>query len=504
MGLENYLKTKLGFEQFRPGQKEVIEEILDGHDVFARLPTGTGKTLCYLMSGWLLGGLTLIVSPLLSLMEDQVRQIKLMGEKKVAALNSLLTYEEKIEILSSLSDLRFLFLSPEMLQWNGVTKALKKNGVRLLVVDEAHCISQWGHDFRPDYLKLSTIKQTLGFPPTLALTATADTRVVEDILQHLGITGCKTHLYSVDRPNIGLKVETLPSTLKKYDRLVELVSELKGPGLIYFSSRETTELASDLIRRKTDGQVRVAFYHAGMTGEDRLFIQNQFLNDQLDVVCSTNAFGMGLNKPNVRYVVHFHYPQHLNAYVQEMGRAGRDGLPSLAITLVAPGDHQMPEAMIERDFPKTTQLVPILNEAKELGWTAEGFYKSVIKCGGSETAARFLSEQVEALDPFSLKKSENILMKEIEKRKRQKYYDLGSMRKWLDTEICRREALLNQYDERLIVKPSVCCDLCGMETTTFDQETDQGFQNRPQALVDAWEDRLFALLPYSEAKIGVH
>lgn len=502
MGLEEFLKNKMGFDQFRPGQKEVIEDVLSGYDVFARLPTGTGKTLCYLMSGWLLGGLTLIVSPLLSLMEDQVRQIKLLGEKKVAALTSLITYDEKIEILNHLSDLRFLILSPEMLQWDGVTRALNKNGVRLLVVDEAHCISQWGHDFRPDYLKLSTIKQTIGSPPTLALTATADTRVVEDILQNLDIAGCKRHLYSVDRPNIALKVESVPSTFKKYDRLIDLVRELTGPGLIYFSSREATELASDLIRRKTEGHIRSAFYHAGMSGEDRLFIQNQFLNDQLDVVCSTNAFGMGLNKPNIRYVVHFHYPQNLNAYVQEMGRAGRDGLPSLAITLITPEDHQLPEAMIERDFPKLTQIKAIFNEARELGWTAEAFYKSVIKCGGSETAARFLSEQAEQLNPTAFEESERILIKEIEKRKRQKYYDLGSMRKWLTTEICRREALLSQYDEPKIGKQSSCCDLCGLDLTHFN--SDLFFEKRAQSLIEPWEDRLRGLLPYSESKIGVH
>ncbi|HET6871655.1 MAG TPA: DEAD/DEAH box helicase, partial [Sporolactobacillaceae bacterium] len=238
--LEKWLKERWGFETFRPGQKEVIEDVVAGQDVFAMLPTGSGKTLCYLLSGMILGGLTLVVSPLLSLMEDQVRQIKLMGEKRVAALNSFLSPAEKRDVLTNLNGLRFLFTSPEMLQIPGVTHALKQNGVKLFVVDEAHCVSQWGYDFRPDYLKLSKIKEDLDSPPCLALTATADKRVQEDIIRQLGMPACQTHLYSVDRPNLTFQVETHGSLFSKYARLSELVKQLKGPGLVYFSSREGT------------------------------------------------------------------------------------------------------------------------------------------------------------------------------------------------------------------------------------------------------------------------
>ncbi len=492
--LDHFLKTKLGFESFRPGQKEVIQDVLSGRDVFARLPTGSGKTLCYLISGWLKGGLTLIVSPLLSLMEDQVRQMKWFGEKQVAALNSFLSPVEKRRVLNNLSSIRFLFASPEMLQISGMVDALRLNGVSLLVVDEAHCISQWGHDFRPDYLRLSNLKRTLGNPPSLALTATADKRVIEDITRHLELSDCAYHLYSVDRPNIAFKVEQITSTVEKYDRLVQLVQSLEGPGLVYFSSREATELASDLVRRKTDGQIRTAFYHAGMSGEDRLFIQNQFLNDQLDLVCSTNAFGMGLNKSNIRYVIHFHYPQTMNAYVQEVGRAGRDGGKSVAITLLAPEDHQLPEAMIDRDFPKEFEMERLFKETKQSGWTAQALYKAVINSGGSETAARFTSEQYEGLDPDSFERSKAILMKEVEKRKREKRSNLGSMRQWLMLTTCRREALLKMYDETLKQKPTTCCDHCGLKLEEYEQKDELMRQKIRPEIIEPWEKRLSELL----------
>jgi ATP-dependent DNA helicase RecQ len=491
--LEKWLKERLGFDSFRPGQKEVIEDVVAGRNVFAMLPTGSGKTLCYLLSGSIIGGLTLVVSPLLSLMEDQVRQIKLMGEKRVAALNSFLSPAEKRDVLSNLKTLRFLFTSPEMLQLSGVVDALKRNGVNLFVVDEAHCVSQWGYDFRPDYLKLSHIKQELQSPPCLALTATADRRVQEDIIRQLDMPECQTHIYSVDRPNLAFRVETHSSLISKYSRLASLVNQLEGPGLIYFSSREGTELACELIRRETKGSHRVAFYHAGLENEDRLFIQNQFLNDQLDVICSTNAFGMGLNKPNIRFVIHFHYPQHMNAYVQEVGRAGRDGKPSLALTLISPDDHLIPENMIDRDFPKEEHLIRIIARVFEKGWSSEAFYHETLQLGGSETAARFMSEQSVALDPSDPQSNIAYLKREIEKRKRQKYYDLGMMRTWLQSETCRRKALLTLYDEDLVAEREPCCDICGFDLS-FYAVHESSAEKKTSSLLEPWENRLFSLL----------
>ena len=242
MNLNNLLEVKTGFSSFRPGQKEIIEDVLSKKDVIALLPTGGGKSLCYQLPGYALRGTVVIVSPLLSLMEDQVQQLRSNGEKSVVALNSFLTFSEKEKLLSvNLNTYKFLFISPEMLQVDKWVKKLQTVRIDLFVVDEAHCVSQWGHDFRTDYLKLGTVKKLLGEPPTLALTATATKAVIQDIQAFLSMSEPVFHINSLDRPNIALKVEEVINNQEKRERLLELVTDLQPPGIIYFSSRIKTE-----------------------------------------------------------------------------------------------------------------------------------------------------------------------------------------------------------------------------------------------------------------------
>ncbi|HEL8258822.1 TPA: ATP-dependent DNA helicase RecQ, partial [Listeria monocytogenes] len=362
MNLEKELKEYLGFDEFRPGQKEVIETALAKRNCFAMLPTGTGKTICYQLAGHLMDGLVLIVSPLLSLMQDQMERMRAHGEKRVAALNSFLKREEKGQVLANIHLYKFIFLSPEMLNNETVKNLLLKQRISLFVIDEAHCISQWGHDFRPDYLMLGKFIQEAEFPVTMVLTATATKKVRADILTQLHLTDCAQIVYSVNRPNISLQVEKFSNQHVKKDRLYALVRKLQTPGIIYFSSKKLAE--STALELSEIADLRVAYYHGDMDTEDRIIIQQQFVYGQLDVICATSAFGMGIDKADIRYVIHYHMPADLEAYLQEIGRAGRDGENSVAILLYANGDEFIQMQLADQDIPDAN-LMNLTNEQRK-------------------------------------------------------------------------------------------------------------------------------------------
>lgn len=348
------LKQRFGFSQFRPGQLEALTALTGGHDTLAVLPTGAGKTLIYELYGVVTQQLVLIVSPLISLMQDQVTALNVKGEKRAAALTSLMTYPEKRAILRHLAAYRYLFVSPEMLSQDQVLSAFQTTQVGLLVIDEAHCISTWGPDFRPEYLLLGQIRHQLNDPLTLMATATATKQVRNDIKQKLQLPQASEIVQPVDRPNIFLNVETFEARADKDDRLVELVSSLKKPGVIYFSSKKKANEMAELLTAKTP--CSVAAYHADLDPETRFKIQQQFMQDQLDVICATSAFGMGIDKNNVRFVVHYHVPSDLESYWQEIGRAGRDGQQSVAILLYQPGDEQIAQFLSEATVPQENEI----------------------------------------------------------------------------------------------------------------------------------------------------
>lgn len=459
----------------------------------AMLPTGTGKSLCYQLPGYLLEGQVLIVSPLLSLMQDQVEQMKMNGEKRVTAINSFLTGAERRRVLQHLTQYKFIFISPEMLTNDSMLTLFKKLKPALFVIDEAHCISQWGYDFRPDYLKLGEIRAHLGEPLTLALTATATKEVVRDIITSLKLKSCRQHLYSVDRPNIALAIERVEDHRDKLKILYRYVSQLDGPGIVYFSSKKMAEQAAHFLLG--NGVKRVMAYHGGMDQESRILIQQQFLYGQLNIICATSAFGMGINKDNIRFVIHYHMPQQMESYLQEIGRSGRDGKPSIAVLLYAPGDEQIAYRLAEAEIPANEQLDLLAAALTETNIALEQMDDEewMRICGFTDIQWRIVSEHL--LKNADRKAKWNTIVEELKRdldqRRKLKQRKIAFMTDWCRTDQCRREPILRYFDEEQEpVKPKNCCDVCGIDQINYKR----GQTEKREGTEYNWRQQLANLL----------
>ena len=457
--LEIQLEKMFGFQSFRTGQKEVIKSIMDGKDTLAMLPTGTGKTLCFQMPGYLLDGLVIIISPLLALMQDQVEQMKANGEKRVASLNSFLTLQERDRVIRSLPILKFLYISPEMLRSRFIIDKLKRVNIALFVVDEAHCISQWGYDFRPSYLQLYKVRKELKNPLTLALTATATPEVQEDILKNLSIQDAERVIHSVNRENISIFVEETNDYQDKLQVLIDSLKRVEGAGIIYVSSRKLAEQLSEwLLEKGFDG---VAYYHGGMETSDRILIQQQFLSGQLRIIVATNAFGMGINKNDIRFIFHLNMPLSVEAYVQEIGRAGRDGLPSVAILIYTEGDEWQAAQLIEKDFPNRSEIEWVINQSVASNDTDVEF----IGDEKMERIKEFNNALIKGNVNDSNERIERIYVM-LENRKKDKLMKLNQLKQWIMAEDCRKSMIASYFNQEFQKKTEVCCDRCG---TTLDQ-----------------------------------
>ena len=328
------LRQVFGYQQFRAGQSDIIDTVTGGRDCLVVMPTGGGKSLCYQIPALMLPGLTVVVSPLISLMKDQVDQLRLLGVE-AGYLNSAQTPQEQQKVLEGCHNnrIKLLYVAPERLLMSSFIRQLQQWQPSLLAVDEAHCISQWGHDFRPEYCAIGELRQHLPGVPVIALTATADNTTRSDICSRLRLSDPLIHISSFDRPNIRY---TLVEKYKAFDQLWMFVRGQKGQcGIIYCNSRNKVE---DVAARLQKRGLSVAAYHAGLDNSQREWVQDAFLKDNLQVVVATVAFGMGINKSNVRFVAHFDIPRNIESYYQETGRAGRDGVSAEVVLFYDPAD----------------------------------------------------------------------------------------------------------------------------------------------------------------------
>jgi len=331
---ESILQDVFGYSSFRLEQATIIDTVLEGKDVLTIMPTGGGKSLCFQVPALLFDGLTVVISPLIALMMDQVAALK-QNNIAAEAIHSNLSIEQRQAILADLNSgkIKLLYVSPEKLGSEGFTRFLSSLKISLFAIDEAHCVSTWGNDFRPDYVKLKVIKKEFPGIPVIALTATADSTTQDDIIVQLELNEPQKFVSSFERENITLIAK--PGQ-KRVEQIFDFVDEHEGEaGIIYCLSRKGTETIAEKL---ADQGLQVDYYHAGRSGEERKEVQRKFQADELDIICATIAFGMGIDKPNIRWVIHYNLPKNLEGYYQEIGRAGRDGEAATALLFSSWGD----------------------------------------------------------------------------------------------------------------------------------------------------------------------
>ena len=476
----------LGHDELRPGQAEAAAAVLEGRDTLAVMPTGSGKSAVYQVVAALIAGPTVVVSPLLALQKDQVEAIAETDVGLAAAANSTVSERDRRWMFDALASggLEFLFVSPEQLSREDTLAALGAAEPSLFVVDEAHCISEWGHDFRTDYLRLGAAADAIGRPPVLALTATASPVVRDEIVERLRLRDPAVVVRGFDRPNLRIEVETHQRERDKLDSLVGHVGRLDGAGIVYVATRREAEEVAAALAEETGR--RVGHYHGGMRAADRRAAQDAFMEGALDVVVATTAFGMGIDKPDVRYVLHFDVPESVDAWYQEVGRAGRDGEPALTVLLWRPEDLGLRRffaggGTVGRDeLERVAALVALAGEpvstaelAEEagLGPTRLAMVLARLEQVGavSVTAAGEVAAVPGGPDPAAAAEEADDSQEARQQVERSR---LDMVRAFAETRSCRRRFVLTYFGEDA---PERCgrCDTCDRERTVDDVGADR-------------------------------
>jgi len=470
--IHQIVEERFGYEGLRYGQEEAIRLVLDGHDVLSVMPTGSGKSAIYQIAALMIDGSTVIVSPLIALQKDQIASIQEMEIADAAVLNSTLRVAERREAFERLAggELEFLFLSPEQLVNEETFGRLKENPPSLFVIDEAHCISEWGHDFRPEYGRLAAAIESLGHPRVLALTATASPNVRDDIISRLGMQHTRVIVQGFDRPNIWIGVEACPDLETKNRLVVSRVRDMERPAIVYVATRGATEEVSGWLNAEG---IRAGAYHGGMKKAERDFVQDSFMNDRLEVIVATNAFGMGVDKPNVRTVIHYDVSESIDAYYQEVGRAGRDGRPSRAVLLYRPEDIGVRRAMAAGGKLTEHEVEKVAGEVsgRSMPVTPKDIAENLDMKPGKVKLALNRLEDVgavrvlpggEVLPASKTLDPEDAAEDAVQEAEGYRAFRLGRvalMKDFAETHDCRRRYVLNYFGEGL-QEPCGHCDNC--------------------------------------------